>query len=117
MIWDVDQRQCLARNPVTARCWHSRLRGMIGRRFSEKMDAMIFPGCNAVHMLFMTMPLDILFLDREKRVVRAVQHLRPWHPGVWVWKAVTVIEFPPGSLDRVRTGDRILLDEKEIPAG
>lgn len=87
-----------------------RLQGMIGRKFSEKMDAMIFPRCNAIHMLFMTIPLDVLFLDRGNRVVRVVRHIRPWHPGIWVRDAVTAVEFPAGSLDGVSCGDRIRLD-------
>ena len=108
MIYHADTEQYLARAPVTAWSWHMRLRGMIGRHFSESMDAMIFPRCNAVHMLFMTMPLDILFLDRENRVVRAVQHLRPWHPGVYAGNAVTTVEFPAGTLTGVKPGDRIV---------
>ncbi len=110
MIFDEDTAQCLAQAPVIARDWRCRLRGMIGRRFSKKMDAMVFPRCNAVHMLFMTMPLDVLFLDRENRVIRKVQHLRPWHPGVWAWRAGTTVEFPAGILDRVNTGDRIRME-------
>lgn len=107
MIYDADTAQCLAHAPVTAQCWTMRLRGMIGRRFTETMDAMIFPRCNAVHMLFMSIPLDVLFLDRENRVVRIVQGLRPWHPGIFAPGAVTAVEFPAGSLVGVIPGHRI----------
>lgn len=85
---------------------------MIGRQFSDTMDAMIFPGCNAVHTFFMTMPLDVLFLDREKRVVRVIQHLRPWHPGVRAGKASTTVEFPAGTLNGIKPGDRIVFQGK-----
>ncbi len=111
MIYDSDTAQYLALNPVTALSWHMRLRGMIGRRFSDTMDAMVFPRCNAIHMFFMTVPLDVLFLDRENRVIRVVQRLRPWHPGVWAGKAVTTVEFPAGTLDNVKKGDRILFQD------
>ena len=111
MIYDTDTAQCLARTPVTALSWTMRLRGMIGRRFSGSMDAMIFPRCNAVHMLFMTIPLDVLFLDRENRAVRIIRNLRPWHPGVLARKAVTAVEFPAGTLKGVKPGDRITFGE------
>ena len=111
MIYHSDTALCLARNPVTAQSWHVRLRGMIGRRFSDTMDAMIFPGCNAVHTFFMTIPLDVLFLDRENRVVRVVQYLRPWHPGILAGKATTTVEFPAGTLTGVKPGDRISFQE------
>lgn len=110
MIYDADTAQCLAHAPVTAQCRAMRLRGMIGRHFTETMDAMIFPRCNAVHMLFMSMPLDVLFLDRENRVVRIVRSLRPWHPGIFAPGSVTTVEFPAGALDGVQPGHRIELD-------
>ena len=115
MIYNADTARCLALSPVTAQCWTMRLRGMIGRRFSETMDAMIFPRCNAVHMLFMTMPLDVLFLDRKNRVVRVVRGLPPWHPGIFASRAVTTVEFPAGALSGVHPGHRIeFYDTPEI---
>ena len=51
--------------------------------------------------------IDVLFLDREGRAVRAVQGLRPWRavraPGAW-W----CVELPTGTLARrgVAPGER-----------
>ena len=111
MIYDFDAAKCLARSPVTALSAAMRLRGMIGRRFDQGMDAMIFPRCGAVHTFFMRIPLDVLFLDEKGIVAGVVRDLPPWRPLATARGAVTTIEFPVGALEGVETGHRILLHE------
>ena len=56
MIFNLDSLHYVARRPVWALAWRDRLRGMIGRRFEpEGIDAMIFPRCNAIHTMWMSM--------------------------------------------------------------
>ncbi len=111
MIYDFDTAVCLARSPVSAESALMRLRGMIGRHFHDRMDAMIFRRCQAVHTLFMAIPIDVLFLDRESRVVKVERRLPAWRFYAGVRGAVTTVEFPAGSLDGVEPGHRILLDQ------
>ena len=83
-----------ARNPLI------RLTGMICRRFvCGKFDALIFEKCNAVHTCFMRYPLDLVFIDRENRVVSVHRRVRPWKFVFGGKGAVTVIELPPGAVD------------------
>lgn len=39
---------------------------------------MVFPRCASVHTCFMRYPLDIVFVDREGRVLRLVEGVGPW---------------------------------------
>ncbi len=84
-----------------------RLRGMIGRQF-DRFDALVFPRCNSIHMFFMTMPLDVLFLDRKNRVCALRESLPPWRMAASL-KAVRVIELPSGAIGRsgTRPGDQL----------
>ena len=62
MIFNLDSLHYVARRPVWALAWRDRLRGMIGRRFEpEGIDAMIFPRCNAIHTMWMSIPIDVVF--------------------------------------------------------
>ena len=82
MIYDLDSKRYLARHPRWALGWFDRLRGMIGRRFAAgEFDAMVFPRCGAVHSWWMTVPIDLVFLDRESKVVRLKSDFRPWRSG------------------------------------
>ena len=98
MIVDRDNGCCLARFPHTAVSFADRLRGLIGRRFDDTMDGMIFPRCGAVHTCFMGMAVDLLFLDRSDRVVRIDHRVPPWMLCRRHAAAVTVVELPPGRL-------------------
>lgn len=83
-----------ARDPLT------RLFGMIGRRFvCGKFDALIFERCSSVHSCFMRYPLDLVFIDKENKVVSVYRRFRPWRIAFGGKGAVSVIELPPGAID------------------
>ncbi len=106
MIYNRTKSEVLAEKPFFALRWQDRLRGMIARRFSGSLDAMVFPRCNAVHSFFMGMPIDVLFVDKNRTVLKKVSCLRPWHPGVFCPGAADVIELPAGSCT-AEAGDRL----------
>ncbi len=113
MIYDLDSKRYLAHYPRWAVGCFDRLRGMIGRKFVlDTFDAMVFPRCGAVHSCWMSIPLDLVFLDRESKVVGLKSNFRPWHLPVGFRGAVTVIELPVGAIDQARCkkGDRINLN-------
>ncbi len=84
---------------------------MIGRDFSG-FDAMVFPECSGIHMLFMTRCIDAVFIDKQNTVTKICEYLPAWHPGVFSFKAVTVIELPAGAVGKsgTRCGDRLELN-------
>ena len=79
MIFNLDSLHYVARRPVWALAWRDRLRGMIGRRFEQEgIDAMIFPRCNAIHTMWMSIPIDVVFLDADAEVAGLCAGLKPW---------------------------------------
>ncbi len=50
-------------------------------------------------MFFMRFHIDVLFLDREGRVVRAIPRLKPWRATRIYLAAQSVLELWPGALD------------------
>lgn len=81
--------------------------GLIGRASMSENDGMVFERCSAIHTFFMRMPIDVLFLDADRRVVRAVANLRPWRPFVGCPGAASVVELAPGEIARrgIAAGD------------
>jgi uncharacterized membrane protein (UPF0127 family) len=58
----------------------------------------------------MHFPIDVLFLDRDLRVVQVRRSVKPWRIAI-CWKAHSVIELPEGVIDATATGagDKIVL--------
>ncbi|MFY9115304.1 MAG: DUF192 domain-containing protein [Dethiobacteria bacterium] len=100
-------------NVIPARTFFQRLRGLM---FTKELPAgkvlMITP-CRSVHTFFMRYPIDILFLDRNLRVVEACPVLKPNRLSPIVKEAHHVLELPAGTIDRlkIRPGDQLKITD------
>jgi uncharacterized membrane protein (UPF0127 family) len=65
------------------------------------------PSRQVVHMLFMRLPIDVLWLVGDEVVKTA--RLSPW-TGIGVAKADRIIELPAGNAEGVREGDTVRLE-------
>ena len=74
----------------------------------SKGEGLLLDRCYGIHTFGMRFPIDVLFLDKDLRVIRAVKALPPYRTCV-VKKSVYVLEVPVGALDASRTaeGDQI----------
>ncbi len=98
MIRNLSKRTVVARRPVVATRFFQRGFGMIGRQFGD-FDAMVFHDCASIHTMFMSMKIDVIFLDRDNRVCEIRRELDAWKPFVSARTAVTVIELPCGAVE------------------
>src|SRR5678815_5448867 len=55
----------------------TRRRGLLGRTGLDD-EALVIAPCNAVHTFFMKFSIDVLFVDKQGRVIRVVHDVRPW---------------------------------------
>ncbi|MCM2276604.1 MAG: DUF192 domain-containing protein [Oligoflexia bacterium] len=91
-----------------------RLRGLIGRKSLSPGEAMLFPDCNDIHMWFMSIPLDVVFLRADGvnayRVSSIREGIRPWRLlPVRDGAADLTLELPAGAarLHALEKGDRL----------
>lgn len=66
--------------------------------------------CEAVHTFFMKFALDLIYIDRKKRVCGVRRAVGPWRLSMCL-PAHSVIELPTGTIDRTNTqkGDQLEL--------
>ena len=96
---------------IASTAW-SRLVGLLGRRVFDPGDGLLLRGEQAIHTLGMFFPIDVAFLDRDGRVLRAVGTLRPQRMGPFVRGARNVLELPAGTLaaTHTREGDELVIE-------
>lgn len=83
----------------TADTFLARFRGLMGRRELAPAHALLLEGCSSVHMFFMKFSLDIVYLNRDFRVLY-VETLRPWQVGSLVKGCAHVLELNAGELSQ-----------------
>ena len=87
----------LALNPIT------RMIGLLGRKGLNDNEALVLKPCNSVHTLFMRFQIDVLFVDRNSKVVEAISELKPWRLTYIYWRSYLAIELPCGIIKSSKT--------------
>lgn len=98
---------------AVARTAWARTCGLLGRRGLAPGSGLVLPGCAAIHTWFMRFAIDVLFLDRDWRVLRRLERLRPWRVA-FCRRGETVIEMAAGRLATcpARVGDDLILEDE-----
>ena len=90
-----------------------RMRGLLGRKELPSGEGILLRPAGSVHTFFMRFPIDVVFLDRELRVVVIAADVPPWRTrGARGAKAV--VELPAGEASRrgLAEGDTVVLSEQ-----
>jgi uncharacterized protein len=74
---------------------------------------LVIDPCSSIHMFGMRFALDVLYVDKHDRVVRAQEGIQPWRIGpLRTNHARYVIELPVGAIQASGTvvGDQLLVE-------
>ena len=110
-VRNVTRGSTLARRAEVAGTPLRRVIGLMGRRAWVANDVLLVRPCNAIHTLFMRMPIDVVFATREGVVLDVWPARPPWRLGPVVWRAAWVLELPAGTIaaSGTRLDDRLVL--------
>jgi uncharacterized membrane protein (UPF0127 family) len=75
------------------------MKGLLGRKTFLPNQAIILDPCNSVHTFFMRFSIDVLFLDKNYRVVKVLPRLLPNRITSICWGSKLVVELPSGTLE------------------
>lgn len=110
--------QCLAEQVELANTFLTRLRGLMFRRRLSPTVALWIRPCNGVHTFWMFFAIDVLFLDRELRVVKLVENMRPFRLTRPHLAARSVIEMAAHTIAKakLKVGDQLEIVRSETNA-
>jgi len=72
--------------------------GLIGKKELKDGEGLLLIPCNSIHMMFMKIPLDIIFLDKEDKIIHIIENIKPWRISPIIFKAKSVLELPINSV-------------------
>jgi uncharacterized membrane protein (UPF0127 family) len=91
-----------------------RMRGLLGRRALSSDEGILLRPAGSVHTFFMRFAIDVVFLDRDGRVVRVADSVAPWRTAA-ARGARAVLELRAGEAARrgVAVGDVLVVGGAE----
>ena len=111
MIHNITKQTIISSDTFYAESFWARSRGMIARNFTT-FDGMVFENCNAIHTFFMSVKIDVIFIDSTYRISSLHESLATWLPLIRDSKANTVMELPLGTIARAKcsVGDVVTIN-------
>jgi len=99
-----------------ADCNQKRRKGLLGRKELRAGEGLWIVPCEAIHTFGMRFPIDLVYLDRDKRVKKVRHEVPPWRLSACL-SAHSVLELAPGSIRTTGTspGDRLEFSLVEAP--
>jgi hypothetical protein len=85
--------------------------GLLRHRSLDEGAGLWIVPCEAVHTFFMKFAIDLVYLDSRHRVRGTVRAVPPWRFSMCL-PAHSVLELPPGTIDRTKThwGDQLAFE-------
>jgi uncharacterized membrane protein (UPF0127 family) len=96
---------------LRADSFRSRLLGLLALPRLQPGEALVLKPCASVHTFFMGYAIDVVYLDRDDRVIKVVPALAPWRASACLGARAT-LELAAGEAERLqlRPGLRIGAD-------
>jgi hypothetical protein len=112
-VYNLTRETFLATEARVADGYFSRLIGLLGktRRWARAGRGLWIVPSHGVHTIGMLFSLDLIFLDRGRRVVHIEEYVRPFRISKVSLKTASVLELPPHTI--FRTGTQVG-DELEV---
>ncbi|NMA66207.1 MAG: DUF192 domain-containing protein [Clostridiaceae bacterium] len=98
-----------------AKTFKHRFFGLMGQK--DEYYGLLLEPCNCIHTFFMRYPIDIIYLDKNNRVITTTRYIKPFRLTLPVFGAKKVLEFP-SSLNAIaflKEGTYIDLKKNETP--
>ena len=78
----------------------TRLAGLMFQKKLPQGAGLLLIPCNSVHMCFMRFAIDIIYLDRDYKILKIVKNLSPWAGLSICRQAWATLEMTAGEAER-----------------
>lgn len=80
---------------------------LLGNCFKKEIkEILVFPKCNSIHTFFMKVPIDVIVLDKECKIIHIEKNLKPWKILLPKRNGYYTLEYP-NSKTNYQLGEKI----------
>ena len=104
-VYNKTRETFVATEAAVADNYFRRLIGLLGKtkRWAKLGRGLWIIPSRGVHSIGMLFPIDLVFLNKERKVVHVEEHFRPFRVSRVSLKASSVLELPPHTIYRTGT--------------
>lgn len=113
-VLNLTRNAILATRLTVADSPRTREKGLLGRDGLSAGEGLWIVPCQAIHMFFMRFAIDLVYIDRKKRVRKTRNSVAPWRISVCL-SAHSVLELPAGVVRETGTQRGDLLQIAPAP--
>lgn len=103
IVFNRTRGSVLGNRIAPAETFLARSRGLLGRNALGEGEGLWISPCRCIHTFGMSFPIDVLFLDREGRVLGVHPDMSPSRVTRYAWSAAGALELPAGTVRRTGT--------------
>lgn len=98
-----------AQELAVADTFFSRMKGLLGKSGLSTGEGLLIRPCKGVSTFGMKFPIDVIFLDRDNRVIATMGEMPPNRLSRLHLRATAVIELPTRTIESasIRIGDQV----------
>lgn len=113
-IHNTSKQTQIADKGKLANSFKARLIGLMNRTSLEDGEALVITRCNSIHMFFMKFAIDVIFTDKDNKVVGLVENIKPYRLSPIFFQSRCAIEAPTGVIAKSKTavGDQIRIENQ-----
>jgi uncharacterized membrane protein (UPF0127 family) len=109
---NVTRATVVAASARVADNFFTRFRGLLWQDPLKPGEGLLITPCNQIHMMGMKYAIDVIFMDKEWRVVATVIGIGPYRMSKMYTKAHCCLELPTGAIAESKTevGDQMVVE-------
>jgi uncharacterized membrane protein (UPF0127 family) len=115
-VQNLTRSTLLATSMEVADTGAKRNKGLLGRKGLAPGEGLWIVPCESVHTIGMQFPIDLVYIDRKKRIRKLRSAVPPWRLSACM-SAHSIIELPSGAIRESRTevGDTLEFSPASAP--
>jgi len=115
-VLNLDRQTVLASNLEVADTGAKRNKGLLGRKGLAPGGGLWIVPCESVHTFGMQFAIDLVYLDRQRRIKKTRKGVSPWRISACL-SAHSIIELPSGTIASTgsQRGDRLEFSDASNP--
>lgn len=103
LIQNTTKGTILTQHCLVADTFFSRLKGLLGASPLSSGEGLLLVGEKSIHTFFMTFPIDVIYINGQKKVIRIDDNVVPNRIGKHLSESRYILEVPVGTIEESHT--------------